>query len=496
MRIIRSYQLIKSLSNKELSKFKLFLSSPYHNQQSELLKLASILIKVPYKKVKNKELPFTDLKLYKKLYGSESPGSDAYCRKKIRNVISDLTLKLEYFIAIESLKKDKMKTLHYVNDFLSYRGLQKATVISRNKWKRQIQKEPDTIGKYINRYYCHVLEFESLHNDRLKPETSEPFLKGMISQATNVYWYAQLSYLCHHLFRSPIVEKSKDLTLQIQLALAGSKNFDGQDDQFPSINMYRKLLKLGQNLGEMPSYLSCKHYLETHILRIAVREASVLLQFLLSYCQSSFNQGNPPFMSECFQLIAWGLTKGIISESEMSSDAFFINYAVGLIALHHSETDIDAYLEDYTPYIPDQYQQDALNMVNAYRCFHRQQLETALEYLREIEPRNHYYKVRIHSVQIRIFYHLFTRNTFKPKALRAYLATYQKFFKSDKLPLSQQRKDSYLQLAWFIKEMIRCRTQSHRDHAEHLNRLAQELHTRPLPFRDWVELELQKLTPV
>lgn len=495
MRIIRAYQLVKSFNSKELKKLTAFLSSSYHCQQSELLELTQILSKVPFKKGQKNKLPFDTLELYDKLYTDGASQNKEFRQKKIMNVISDLTLKLETFIAIEQLKKDEMKKLHYVNSFLSSRNSQKASVLSRNKWKRQIYREPDTIDKYINRYYCYRLEFESLYNDRLKKETSEPYLRGMDQQASYVYWFARLSYLCHQLFRAPIMAQSDQLIPEVRSTLEASKNFVGLSDQFPTINTYRRLLQLGQEFGQKKAYQSCLQFFKLHVKKTAPSERANLLQFLLNYCQSSFSKGYVGFMKESFHLITWGLEVAIISKSEMSSDAFFINHVVGLIAIQSDEQEIEQYIQEYSHFVPIEYRQDALNTVRAYRNFHNQNLQAALDALNQIEHRNHYYMVRIQSLQLRIFYQLFVENLFLLKGLKAKVATFKKYFENDKLPLSQTRKNSYLRLVWFVREMTHFHTPSHKGGPDHYSYLEKELNTQTLQCKAWVQQQLGKLKP-
>lgn len=494
MRITRAFQLIKSLKTSELRKFMRFLTSSYHCQQPELSRLVTILLKVPSKKAHKNSLPFNTLGLYQKLYEEDEVfRSEKFRKKKVRNVLSDLTLKLETFIAIEQLEQDKMQKLHYIDRFLSSRGSQQASVLNRNKWKRQIHREPDTIRKYINRYYCYVLEFEALYNDRLKLKTSASLLEGMRLQADCIYWFAHLSYWCHQLFRSAIIQPDAQLIANVQSALQASNKFARLFKEFPTINMYRKLLKLGQKFGRMPDYLVCRDFLQNQVHKIAPGEHSTLLQFLLNYCQTSFNKGKTGFMEESFRLIEWGLKAGVISEAELSSDAFFINNAVGLIVLKRSEEDIENYKQHYSGFIPSEHRKDALNMVGAYQCFHQQDLEGAKYFLNRIKPRNHNYMVRFHSLEIRIYYQLFTTEKYLLKGLRAKIETFKKYFKNEKLPLSQEKKDSYLKLAWFVREMIHFHQPSAKGNPDHLRSLQRELQTQALPFKDWVENELNKL---
>lgn len=496
MRKFRAFQLIKSLTNKELKNFKLYLSSPYHCQNPELLKLVEILEKVARRKEVPAELPFTPLALYEELFTDGDSPKRSYRLRKVMKAISGLALHFENFIAIEQLQNDQMKKLHYVNQFLSERGHHKALDLSMNKWKRQIYQEKDTIDKYINHYHCYLTEFESFHTDRLKLARTERYLEGMDQQATLIYWYARLSYLCNQVYRSPILKNPPKPDPVIQAALDGSQVIRSYNGHFPTIEMYRQLLQLGQKLGQYPTYQSCRQFLSDHLSQIAPKESLVLFHYLLNYCQSSYSSGLWHFLEESFYLIDWARKKNILSEKESISDAFFINNGVTLIAVRKNIAEVNAYIDQYADFIPEEYREDAVNIVQAYLHFHHQDLESAREKLSKVKQRNSNYMVRIYSLEVRIFYQLYTRGSIALRGLRAKLAACKKYFKSKTVPLSRTKKESYIKLAGYIQEMIHFHKGGPKGTAAYLQKLKQNLEQDAVPGKDWLKKELEQLRPI
>jgi len=146
-----------SLSQKECTKFKDYLNSPFFNKKnSTLFKLFKQIIK----DFKTHKKDYCETKLMQKIYGEENKRKYEFDLQKLRE-------HFEYFVAFQQIKADTVKCNQLVLEDYVHRDGGSFFEGKYNQVKKQLTEKPVDIYQYQNLFFIEELldNYIKLHKD-------------------------------------------------------------------------------------------------------------------------------------------------------------------------------------------------------------------------------------------------------------------------------------------------------------------------------------------
>lgn len=457
---------IKLLDLSERRSFRKFLVSPFFNQQKELKILFELLVqKLPNyqpnilsKKsmIKDASIDLEVDVLFKKIYPKEQATKNELQKKtKLYNLISDLNLAIEDFIAFTYYKKNPIQKYELITKY----ALQKSSKTLWNSSMRKFERETNKLGKGKEKLDYRLrllrLRFDEPGTDHLDTLTSGERLKRVFETQKNIHVLDRVSLICGLLFRANAIEDKISFIGKADIESVVREISELSVDEYPLLHLYRSLIHLAQDQGKTKSLLSTSidHFKRIRP-QIDLKEQNQIIRYFLNYCTNQINKGKRSFLEDRFELEHWALQEGALLIDGILPDGIFINFCLNAITLGRQNL-IATAINHYAPNLEESLRSQAIALVQAYRFFFDRKLEAALKEVQKVKFRRHNYAIRKMHLQLRIMFELFLidRNR-NYERLSTTIEAYLQFFQRNSYSLPKERKDGYLNLGRLTGKMI------------------------------------------
>lgn len=475
MQNTRLIELLKFLSDDEISAFGRFVSSPYYNRLKMVTKLFHLL---------KKHHPHFDTpqikkeKIFKKLY----PGQ-RYNDAKIRNLSSDLhELVLNYLKEI-ALEKSYFNQNIFLLHELSDRGIPKLFEKIYDKTKKQIDESEIKDEKF----YFNNFEFENSLTPYLQQYKNDTSVldKNQESVADNLTAFFIVSVLKIYTWmlnqqKSLYRHQFHNLHLLDEVISHISKNREKYESNL-YVNVYYNIVKLLTSADE-EFYYNAKNLLRENIKHMDKLAVKNLFTILGNYCHDKINKGNRQFEREIFELDKERFRSNV-HKSEFIPYSIYRNFVIHSINVGEYEW-AEKFLNEFRNNLPRQIRASAHNCGNALLHLWRKEYDLALSYLAKTGTSDLSFKLDIKSITAMIY---FEQNQIE--SLLSLLDSYKHLLSNNKL-LSETYKPFYASFTKSVEKLIKLRDNP--DEAE-LLKLKKEILSKPSFYKVWLIKQTENL---
>ncbi|MCI5055567.1 MAG: hypothetical protein MRY83_05620 [Flavobacteriales bacterium] len=421
------------MNKKQLKSFELFVSSPYHNTNKEVINLTKYLRSI-YPKLNDSKLQKSTV--FKKVYGDT-----AYDDKLLRNVISKSFILLEKFIINEELNNPSSIQTEVLNWWRRkgvYANLDKTSKIILEKLETSKFRD-------LNYYSTQQKIEEQLYLAALERGTRniDTNLKVLNEKTDLQFIYHKLKISCELVNRRKVLAKNLDLSLLNPLLEYLDEN---EDDLNPSINIYYNLIKM--LLTDKPFFFhNLKLILSSYSSFFQKEESRDLYGYLNNYCIQSANKGRKGYLKELFELYKQQLDKEILLYKGTRMNLFdYKNIATVAIRLREFEW-TKSFTEQYVSFLDEKYRSSALSYNLARIHFYNNEYKHALQQLMGVDYADIYYELGCRSLMIKIHFEEDNWELFQ-----ASCQSFQLFIQRNR-EISEYQKEIYLNFIKYIKRI-------------------------------------------
>jgi hypothetical protein len=426
--------LLGKLSIYELNRFTKFISSPYHNEDSKLIKLYAYLL--PF--YKSAALAPQKLKIWKKVQGAKP-----FTNLHFARLLSDLLKKIETFISIEHMRQDGPEQLYYLLDTYNDLGLAKhftePYIHAINILEKQPHRDSDF---YFHSFRLNVQQNIFLENK--KQRTTEKNLIETVRSLDTFYFINKLRYSAAILHYKHFLNLSDDSVLLPQiLAHLKEKQLDT-----PVVNIYYHIILTLIEPDEEGHFIHLKELLFTHseVLQIATQKE--VFAFALNYCIRKINKGRATYQAEIFELYKDALRRSLLLDNGTLTPWDYKNIVtIGLRNKGYAWTDL--FIEEYISKLPKKEQDNAYTFNRARYYFATAKYDKVLQLLQNVEYSDIFYLLDSKTTLMKTYYEL---GEYQP--LLSLKESFRILLRRKKL-ISEQNQVNYGNFARFTMKLFR-----------------------------------------
>lgn len=431
--------LFKILEKKELILLKKHLEAPVHNGKKSVLLLCQYLSKY-YQNWQTR-------KLTKELaFDFVFPGED-YNAKRIRNVMSELSLRIEDFLVWRQTEKSQKARQKLLIEAFSERGNYALFKESLEKLKGDLETANVRDMEYYQEmgFIQHQLFF---HPDTSKFSKDSDGIYCAMDALDNYFIIAKLKYACEILSRQKIFNKNTEISLLSEIENLPS---DALLKQNPIIQLYLDLIFLLKNGHDNDKYHSLKNgFIESIDLMNRSEQMEILFR-LINHTIRVSHSLDASYVREQFELYKIGLLHGLLIENERMTDTTFTNIVINATTLKEFNW-AKKFIEHYQKYLEDTAREEAIQLSLGYYHFHKGEFSIADEQLRLNKFYNFRHALRARTLSVRVHFELFLRDKSLFTMLNYEILAMEKYLNRN-TELSNSRKEAYLSLGRFLKKI-------------------------------------------
>lgn len=491
------FTLFKEFSKEDLSKFKTFLISPYHNKSKKVIRL--------FEEIQKFYPDFSD-PILTKIYLSKKINPDLkFHDSTIRDIMADLLKLAEEFLLFEELKNNKTE-----KDIIQLK------VFTDRNQTSLFEKHFKNIDTAINKegidsvYFYHKsrldmysFNFNIMNRFKKSPQLIEENENFLISYIIDLLNYFITEFTSAQLNLSIYRSKFK-LNKNTELFSKIFKNLEITKlaNEFKSINKYNfiidiylNLFKAFQDKNEEKYYYEYKFHFLKHIKQLSDDEKSFHFSMLISYCiyKISSEKINTEFDTELFNLYETFL-KGkyfIDNKSKYIEDDLFRNILLTALRIKKYKW-VLKFIKIYSKYIHPDKKENLRNLSYAEFYYHSgvaesssKDLSRVFEYLKEIREDSFIIKYDIKSLYLMLYYDL---NYFDTANIQ--IEGYRKFLKRNKL-VSERNKIRINNFLNLYEKLIHLQEGDYRKKTSELH--SEILKSNELEHRVWLLKRIESL---
>ena len=436
---MKKSKLITYLSTFQADEFKAFgqfVASPYFNTKKELVdfyhQLRPYAPDFPEDKVEK-------IAIYKKMYPNGQ-----YDEKHLGYLMSDLSKLVEEFFTIEKSRKKATIDDAYFLDALIDRELYKVFQQNFRKVNKDLEEtKVHDADFYLKKYlvYAAALRFHLSQQSR----KSNEYHQLITNSLDNFYFAEKLQQSCSMLNNQNIVATDFDINYLQEI-----QDYLGQkaEPNEPCIEVFYLASKMLSNEKEIEHYEKLKAFIFTQIEQLSPHDARYIYHSVINYCARRVREGKRRFAEEGLTLYLHGIENKILYEDNFLSPWIYKNMITLSLRLRSHEW-VEDFIQQYTPQLPKEFQDNALhfNMANLY--FNRKDYDKAIYHLNETQFTDISYNISSKMMLMQIYYELHEEDP-----LLSLIASFSLFLKRNK-NISRLVKLTYLNFCSILNKIMR-----------------------------------------
>ncbi|MCB0549757.1 MAG: hypothetical protein KDD19_19450 [Phaeodactylibacter sp.] len=436
--------LLETLDKYRRNRFRKFLSSPYFNENEDLLKLFDVVDAFLRKResavVRGTEQLEKEV-VWKKLFG-RAPYQDNHLRR-----LSSELLHLGYdFIYVEACLDDKAQAKavllhHFKRPEMEkhFRGLARQL--------KSLEKEQKGWG--ARRFYT-THQYELAFHQQLEGQEDKVEDFSHLERADEVlshfFFVQKLKHLGDALGYQAFLAKTPRIAMP-----PGLMEYLEQSGllENPLLRAYYLVVKMLKEPEEDRYFFQLKSLFFEQLNAFAPEELHPLYIHLNNYCiQHKINAGISSYFHELFDLYKQGIETGLMLREDVLPAQDYKNIIT--VGLHVGAFDwVEQFIQKFTGHLPEARQENALayNLAKVY--FHQAEYEKVIGQLREVEYQSLAYALGSKMMLLRTYYELgeFLALDSLAESFRIYLRR--------KREISRDVRQQYMNVLRFVRKLSR-----------------------------------------
>lgn len=474
--------LFKVLDNSELRAIKKLLKPPPGRKASELFRLFEFFYKkTPLKKRSRlkKEHVFTSL----------FPQGN-YDDNRLNKLANQLVRFIEDFLVQQQFKKDKALKYQALACSLSHREDSRYFEVAMKKWEQAIAGPGDSLFAYLSRFLLSIqhLSHHQVHENNDSYKTVLYNARERLNELNHAWQlFFELERIARGKYVGDLFPPARPaLTIEMIEAL------DGREELL--------MIRLCQKLYLMSAQPDVREYFDVawEALRLSCEQLSSearlqVLRYLLNHCIARYFQGAGEFLQLQLNLYKWGVEKQVFIQNDMIEDTIFMN-AVITAATAGDFKFAEEFITGNKPYIIPSRRKATGKMAHAYLYFHREEYEKAVREIDKLRMQDYDFAIRRQSLLLRATYKLLEQGRADFGDVMDRYRTYTHFFERDSYDLAEGRKQSYLNLAYYVYQMACHHPTYGKEAPKPVKEIQAELAQKVPAASTWVKNELALLS--
>ncbi len=431
--------ILTSLTRKEMTYFREFVSSPYYNKREDVRSLTDYL--------SNLYPNFNEKTCQPEIIFEAVFGKTKYEKKKLSLIFTYTMRLLEKFMATEIFKEEEYKHKIYSNKFLCKRKQFKHGKKQMTQLKELLNKNPfrdlDYYKSRLNEAQAH--DFATTSQGTVLP----------ISLFTEKQKLLDISYLseklenaCQQLARDRVLKRE----ISFDLNHFGIKEIFSNADIYedvPSIRVYQSIFKMLNKWSE-EDYFQAKKLIQEYDAQFSFTEKRNLYTYLLNFCTGQINKGIKDFWAEIFNLYKILLAKETILEDGYLAEWFYKNIITVGTRLDERAW-VENFMEEYKDKLHPDRAENAYSFNKASYFYNIGEHEKVLGLLLQVEYTDPRYSVGAKALLLQTYFDLE-----EDEALYSLADSFRLFLRRNNL-LWESRKLGYANLFRLTKRAAKIR---------------------------------------
>ena len=481
----RLVSLVKTLSRGELRKFRLFIESPYFNQNERLVKLMELLFQAA--PGFNGQL-LDKTYVFQYIFGSEEP----YEEQRLHDQMSNLLRLFEQFIAQEHYEHAPHSPAKHLLGALDQRQL----TDHYSRTFRRIEKQFASHPLRDSGYYLEMYMFEKGRDSYAGKQQNRRFKQQLSETVRNLDAYflgERLRMACEMINRQRILNQPYEPGIEkgmIQYMKGEGRGYL----EIPLISIYYQIfMMLTEDTDGSQYFTELLNSLEENSAFFSRQEAYAMYAYAQNYCIQQINQGQVDYLEKLFRIYQMLLNKELLLDSSTGFLAHEHYKNIITVALRQKEFDwARNVLEEYKSKLSPKYRENAYNYNLSVYLYEKKRYGEVLKLLQQVEFTDVYYHLSAKFLLLRIYYEQNDTDGFR-YLTQAFLA----FLKRNQ-EISTYQTQAYRNLIRFAQKAFKLRRRSERllkeEFEVRLEKLKHEISsTKGISNANWLISQIREL---
>ena len=429
-------ELLSTFNTQELRAFKDFVESPFFNKNQDLVRF--------YLYLKNIAPDFSDKKLDKTLIHRQLFGATRYDDKKIRYLMS-FTLKLaEKYIGWKKYQQQEVLTQTHTLESLVERNLEKSYQNIFQDIEKGLNKIPLRNADYYHEKYL-LAEVSNKHFGAKNLRKFNHQLQEVANYFDIYYLSQKLKYSCEMMSMQRFLsaDYSQNLIEEIGRFLQKSSY-----ENIPAIALYHQVFLTLTDENNEQHFEKLVHLIDLHIGSFSDEEMQGFYSHALNYCIRKMRQKEEKYVEKALDLYMKGVENKLLLQNGFLSPWNYKNIVKLGLRLQKFEW-TEQFITQYTNILEEEYRLNAFNYSLADLSYHKQEIGTALTYLREVEFTDIFFTLDAKIMLLKIYY-----DNDEEEALLSLLASFNIFLKRNKL-ISDEMRETYGNFINILNQLLK-----------------------------------------
>ncbi len=474
-------KVLETLSTRERTRFREYVSSPYFNKNEKIGYLCDYVVE---QLNANKAAALKKPVVYRKIYGRSE-----YKELRLNNLISDLLQLLYDFLADQHQEQQLIRKKNELLEWLLDRELH--DLVDRNA--RRLRQLLDQENWRNHDHYFWEYQYDERMDSQSLAAGKRGYDESLQRKSDHLdlyYWCNKLRIACDMASRNVVVNARYDCH-HLDMLLTAFRENQHHLQAVPVLEVYHKTYQMITEGEDTEHYFALKELLAQHGSLFPQRELRVLYNYALNYCVKKINFGQTIFNREILDLYRVLLEEKIIFKNGYLTQWSYINIIAAGIRLREFDW-TEQFIHDYAPSLLPEVKDNAYTYNLSSLYFEKKDYNAALDHLYEVEFTDAFYHMGAKLIQLKSYYELEETEAFFSllEASRQYVLRNRQ--------LSEYQKQSYgnfLKIASRIQKLaMRKGFLSQEEWQQRYEKLQQQLEDpSPLASKTWLRRVLEEM---
>jgi hypothetical protein len=458
--------LLKTFNTLEINRLIDFVRSPFFNKNEELIPFIEYLAEYspafPAEKLEKE-------RVFAKLY----PGQ-AFDAKKMSYLMNYLLKLGECYLGILGVEARPILSQYHTLRECANRGLEKHFHFLYEKWHEQLERQPCPDAE--NFYFRH--RYAEMYSDFVMVRRKTSFdaqLQGAADNLDQYYFLSKLKFSCEMLNRQKIFSVDYQLPfsdeVQSHLATRG---------ELPVLTaIYLRIFQVLNEAEGDVHFLELMDLLRRYGDSIDKEELRLIYLYAINFSVRNIRKGRKEYISIALDLYLEGIRRRALFENNYLTHWTYAN--VIKLALMQARYDwIEAFMTEYSSYLPPRMRDDALHYNQAELYFHKKDYDRVLNHLRQLQFTDLQYHLGSRVILVKTYYELGEMDS-----LFSLLASFSVYLRRNQ-SISSSLKKTCLNFCNLLNQALNCKA------AKRQSLKAKIRQMEPLMERTWLEKVVDK----
>lgn len=384
-------ELFSTLSKKELRDLRKFLQTPYFNQRADILSFFDYLVDCR----QHLKIVPTKQQVHKHVY----PKQD-FEDHQIRLIMSILLRLIEQFLVHQSFFEDRVKVKNRLASIYRERNLLKHFERSLRHTKQLQEKSPFRNADYFfDSYQIQLEEYQSI---AARKRISALNLQTISDELDTAFIALKLRQTCLSLSHQAVYKTAYNFGL-LQEILSYIEEHDLL--HIPAISVYYYCYRSLTDPLEVSHFQVFKRLIIEENSKFPLEEIRDLYLLAINFCTKQYNEGNPEYLKDSFDLYKEGLRNTCLLSGGVLSRFTYRNIVTHGLIMKEYEW-LEYFLHEYKAHLEWPYRESMFSFCLARLEYSRNNYGEALSLLQRSDYQDILLNLSAKTVMLKIFYEL------------------------------------------------------------------------------------------